>query len=87
LVEGLEAEFQREFVAAQVDADHDRVLLLGGDDRKPHPAIHDTLEELARLVDSWGEVLHSTRRTHPQTVVGEGKVQEIALTAQTLGAI
>ena len=25
-------------------------------------------------------------RTHPQTLVGEGKVQEIALSAQTLGA-
>ncbi len=92
LVEGLEAEFEREFVAAQVDADHDRVLLVGVMTEKTTPQqFHDTLEELARLVDTaGGEVLQTVQqkrsRTHPQTVVGEGKVQEIALTAQTLGA-
>jgi GTP-binding protein HflX len=51
----------------------------------------DGLEELARLVDTaGGQVLDTLRqkrpRPHPQTVVGEGKVQEIALAAQTLGA-
>ena len=50
----------------------------------------DTLVELARLVDTaGGDVLQTIQqkrsRIHPQTVVGEGKVQEIALTAQTLG--
>ena len=92
LVEGLEAEFQREFVAAQVDADHDRVLLVGVMTAQTTPQqFQDTLEELSRLVDTaGGEVLQTVQqkrsRTHPQTVVGEGKVQEIALTAQTLGA-
>ncbi len=92
LVEGLEAEFRREFVAQQVDADHDRVLLVGvmTHDIKPQQ-FQDTLEELVRLVDTaGGEVVHTLRQkrshTHPQTVVGEGKVQEIALSAQTLGA-
>ena len=92
LVEGLEAEFRREFIAQQVDADHDRVLLVGvmTDNRTPQQ-FQDMLEELARLVDTaGGEVLQTVRqkrsRTHPQTVVGEGKVQEIALSAQTLGA-
>lgn len=91
LVEGLEAEFGREFVAQQVDADHDRVLLVGvmTDNTTPQQ-FKDTLEELARLVETaGGQVLQTLRqkrsRTHPQTVVGEGKVQEIALTAQTLG--
>lgn len=91
LVEGLEAEFGREFVAQQVDADQDRVLLVGviTDNTTPQQ-FQDTLEELARLVDTaGGQVLQTVRqkrsRPHPQTVVGEGKVQEIALTAQTLG--
>lgn len=92
LVEGLEAEFQREFVAQQVDADHDRVLLVGmmTEDITPQQ-FQDTLEELARLVETaGGEVLQTVRqkrsKPHPQTLVGEGKVQEIALTAQTVGA-
>ncbi|BAY11850.1 GTP-binding protein HSR1-related protein [Calothrix sp. NIES-2098] len=92
LVENLEAEFQREFVAQQVDIDHDRVLIVGvmTDEMTPL-AFHDTLAELARLVDTaGGDVLQTVQqkrsRIHPQTVVGEGKVQEVALTAQTLGA-
>lgn len=44
-----------------------------------------------RLVDTaGGQVLQTLRQKrshpHPQTVVGEGKVQEIALVAQTIGA-
>lgn len=91
LVEGLEAEFRREFIAQQVDADHDRVLLVGVVTERTTPQqFQDTLEELARLVETaGGEVLQTVRQKrahlHPQTVVGEGKVQEIALTAQTLG--
>ena len=51
----------------------------------------DTLEELARLVETaGGEVLQTMQqkrsRPHPRTVVGEGKLQEIALSAQTVGA-
>ncbi|WP_099067315.1 GTPase HflX [Nostoc linckia] len=91
LVENLEAEFQREFVAQEVDADHDRVLIVGlmTDEMTPQQ-FQDTLAELARLVDTaGGDVLQTIQqkrsRIHPQTVVGEGKVQEIALTAQTLG--
>jgi GTPase len=92
LVENLEAEFQREFVAQQVDTDHDRVLIVGVmTDEKTLLQFHDTLAELARLVDTaGGDVLQTVQqkrsRIHPQTVVGEGKVQEVALTAQTLGA-
>ncbi|MDF5709310.1 MAG: GTPase HflX [Nostoc sp. S4] len=91
LVENLEAEFQREFIAQEVDADHDRVLIVGlmTDEMTPLQ-FQDTLAELARLVDTaGGDVLQTIQqkrsRIHPQTVVGEGKVQEIALTAQTLG--
>ncbi|MHC5671670.1 GTPase HflX [Nostoc sp.] len=91
LVENLEAEFQREFVAQEVDADHDRVLIVGLMTSEITPLqFQDTLVELARLVDTaGGDVLQTIQqkrsRIHPQTVVGEGKVQEIALTAQTLG--
>jgi len=92
LVEGLEAEFRREFVARQVDADRDRVLLVGVmTDNITSMQFQDTLEELARLVETaGGEVLQTMQqkrsRPHPQTVVGEGKLQEIALSAQTVGA-
>ncbi|MDZ7992008.1 MAG: GTPase HflX [Nostoc sp. EfeVER01] len=91
LVENLEAEFQREFIAQEVDADHDRVLIVGLMTSEMTPLqFQDTLMELARLVDTaGGDVLQTIQqkrsRVHPQTVVGEGKVQEIALTAQTLG--
>ncbi|MEH2240751.1 GTPase HflX [Nostoc sp.] len=91
LVENLEAEFQREFIAQEVDADHDRVLIVGVMTSEITPLqFQDTLVELARLVDTaGGDVLQTIQqkrsRVHPQTVVGEGKVQEIALTAQTLG--
>ncbi|MEH2372104.1 GTPase HflX [Nostoc sp.] len=91
LVENLEAEFQREFIAQEVDADHDRVLIVGLMTSEITPLqFKDTLVELARLVDTaGGDVLQTIQqkrsRIHPQTVVGEGKVQEIALTAQTLG--
>ncbi|AFZ26350.1 GTP-binding protein HflX [Cylindrospermum stagnale PCC 7417] len=92
LVEGLEEEFRREFIAQEVDADHERVLLIGVlTDGKTAQQFQDSLSELARLVDTaGGDVLQTVQqkrsRLHPQTVVGEGKVQEIALTAQTLGA-
>ncbi|MEH2309527.1 GTPase HflX [Nostoc sp.] len=91
LVENLEAEFQREFIAQEVHADHDRVLIVGLMTSETTPLqFQDTLVELARLVDTaGGDVLQTIQqkrsRIHPQTVVGEGKVQEIALTAQTLG--
>jgi GTP-binding protein HflX len=92
LVEGLEEEFRREFVAQEVDTDHDRVVIVGiMTDDLSSQQFQDTVAELARLVDTaGGEVLQTLwqkrSRIHPQTVVGEGKVQEIALTAQTLGA-
>ncbi len=92
LVEGLEAEFQREFVARQVDQDHDRVLIVGlMTDADSPQRFKDGLAELARLVETaGGDVLQTVSqkraRPHPQTVVGAGKVQEIALAAQTSGA-
>jgi GTPase len=70
----------------------DRALLVGlMTQRLSLQRFHDGLEELARLVESAGGVVLETLRQkrshpHPQTVVGEGKVQEIALRAQTLGA-
>jgi len=92
LIENLEAEFQREFVGQQVDLDHDRVLIVGVQtDNLTPQQFQNTLDELARLVNTaGGEVLQTIKqkrpRLHPQTVVGEGKVQEVALAAQTLGA-
>ncbi|HIK28244.1 MAG TPA: GTPase HflX [Oscillatoriaceae cyanobacterium M7585_C2015_266] len=92
LVNGLEAEFEREFVAQQVEADQDRVLVVGlMTDDMTVQQFQDGLAEVARLVETAGGIVLQTlqqRRPspHPQTVVGAGKVQEIALTAQTIGA-
>lgn len=92
LAEGLEEEFRREYVSQQVSPNQDRVLLVGlMTSNLTLQRFRDGLSEVARLVETAGgevlQVLHQRRaRPHPQTVVGEGKVQEIALTAQTIGA-
>lgn len=92
LMEGLEEEFRREYVAQQVDTDHDRVLLVGvlTHDARPQQ-FQNRLLEVGRLIETAGgeviQTLHQRRsHLHPQTVVGAGKVQEIALTVQTIGA-
>ena len=92
LVEGLEEEFEREYVTQQVDSSHQRVLVVGlmtADLSKQE--FEDGLAEVTRLVDTaGGEVLQviTQRRKHPdpQTVIGAGKVEEIAIAVQTLGA-
>jgi GTP-binding protein HflX len=91
-VEAIEAEFEREFVAKQVDVDQDKVLVVGmmTQDMTPQQ-FEDGLLELTSLVGTaGGQVLQTVKqkrsRPHPQTVVGEGKVEEIALSAQTVGA-
>ncbi|MEB3292918.1 MAG: GTPase HflX [Synechococcales bacterium] len=91
-VEELEADFQRQFVAREVEGSGDRALIVGlQTDALSRQRFQDTLDELGRLVETaGGEVLQTLRqkrsRPHPQTVVGEGKVQEIALIAQSIGA-
>ena len=92
LVEGLEAEFQREYVAQEVDQNKDRVIIIGlKTDRDSEQQFADGLVELERLIDTaGGEVVQTITqnrpRPHPQTVIGTGKVQEVALKVQTLGA-
>ena len=92
LVEGLEAEFEREYVAQEVEEGHDRVIIVGlHTDKISDREFDESLAELARLVDTAGGVVLQTisqkrSRPHPQTVVGAGKVQEIALKIQTTGA-
>jgi GTPase len=88
LVTGLEDEFRREFVAQVVEDDQERVILVGlvTNDRKQTDL--DPLVELRQLVESAGGVVldaisQKRDRPHPQTVLGEGKIQEIALIAQT----
>ncbi len=92
LIDNIEQEYSREFSGNEAAAQADRVVIVGlkttaiGDLR-----FQDGLDELTRLVETaGGEVLQIIRqkrtRPHPQTVVGEGKVQEIALAAQKVGA-
>jgi GTPase len=91
LVENLEAEFAREYVGEAVDRNKDRVSIVGlHTDGQSQQQFEDGLAELARLVDTAGGVVLQTiqqkRSTpHPQTVVGTGKVEEIALKVQTIG--
>lgn len=92
LTNALEEEFRRVFIAQQVDTDHDRVIVVGlmtGSLNKEQ--FQYSLMEVQRLVETAGgevvDTLHQKRdRPHPQTVLGAGKVQEVALAAQTLGA-
>ncbi|MGP1387924.1 MAG: GTPase HflX [Thainema sp.] len=92
LAEGLEEEFRREYVAQHVDPDQDQVLIVGLMTQDlTLQRFQDLIAELERLVESAsaevvGVVSQSRSRPHPQTVVGAGKVQEIALAAQTKGA-
>ncbi|MGK7941977.1 MAG: GTPase HflX [Crocosphaera sp.] len=92
LVEGLEAEFRREYVAQQVEGDHERVMIVGLQTAKMSDrTFAEELAEVQRLVETAGgetvETMQQKRpHPHPQTVVGTGKVEEIALRVQTLGA-
>jgi GTP-binding protein HflX len=96
LVDEWETEFQESGFAAlqsqQIEPDGDRVLLVGlMSDDLTEQRFHDGLAELARLVKTaGGEVVGTVQqkrsRPHPQTVVGQGKVEEITLQAQTLNA-
>jgi GTPase len=97
LVSGLEDEFRREYTAQVVEDEQDRVILVGviiGSENYRSTHKHtkqnpqELLSELTQLVDSAGGIVLDTiwqkrDRPHPQTVLGEGKVQEIALAAQT----
>jgi len=96
LVDELETEFQDAgFETSQfheVESGRERVLLVGlmTEDVSPQ-RFQDGLDELARLVESAGgevlEIVQQKRsRPHPQTVVGQGKVEEIALRAHKHGA-
>jgi GTPase len=92
LVVGLESEFRREFSSQAVADDRDRVILVGLiTNSRLQQDPKESLQELSQLVESaGGQVLDSIwqkrDRPHPQTVMGEGKIQEIALSAQTQGA-
>lgn len=92
LVQSLEAEFQRESRTRAVDHDQDQVVLVGTQTQDVSPdRFEENLKELQRLVESaGGQVLDIIRqrrpRPHPQTVIGEGKVEEVSLMVQTLGA-
>ncbi|MFS8867220.1 GTPase HflX [Synechococcus sp. H65.1] len=92
LVAELEDGFRRQASAHQVDPQQERAILVGL--QKPgqsYEDLMDALAELGRLVESaGGQVLHTLwqRREGPDsaTVIGSGKVQELALLVQDLGA-
>ena len=92
LVEGLEEEFERNFAGRSTDDNIDRVVLVGlMAQKEKSDTMPFALVELGQLVESaGGKVLDALwqkrERPHPQTVLGEGKVLELAIVAQTKGA-
>jgi GTP-binding protein HflX len=88
-------EWEREFKEAGfetsqfqvIETEEDRVLLIGlMTEDMSSQQFQDSLDELTRLVESaGGEVVETVQqkrsRPHPQTVVGQGKVEEITLRA------
>ncbi len=92
LVQSLEAEFRRQYRARQVENPGDRTILVGLQDREQtHEDLIERLTELARLVETaGGQVLHTLwqRRdgASSKSVIGSGKVQELALLVQDLGS-
>lgn len=92
LVAELEDGFRRQLTARQVDLDQDRAILVGlQESGQSYEDLMDGLAELSRLVESVGrQVLQALwqRREGPNsaTVIGSGKVQELALLVQDLGA-
>lgn len=92
-----ETEFQEAgyetFLSTDIVSDRDKVLLVGlmTYDLSPQQ-FDDGIEELMRLVESAGgevlDVLVTQKRSHPhpQTVVGHGKVEEIAEVAHRMKA-
>jgi GTPase len=92
LVDGIESEYARDVANQNVADDTDRVILVGvKTDAVTTQRFTDGLEEIIKLVETaGGEVLDTIQqkrsKPHPQTVVGEGKIQEIALAAQKIGA-
>ncbi|QUY45023.1 GTPase HflX [Acaryochloris sp. 'Moss Beach'] len=93
LVEALESEFGRSLPTGSSDssATSEQVLMVGVTPQNiSQQEMKANLAEVALLVESAGgvvvETIHQKRsHPHPQTVVGAGKVKEIALRAQTLG--
>jgi GTPase len=99
LVSNLEDEFRQAespaattMVKGKAAAGIDRVVMVGlMTQTMSMEQFNDGLAELKLLVESAGgqvleEICQKRSQPHPQTVVGEGKVAEIALKAQTLGA-
>lgn len=88
----LEDEFSHSVVARVVDSNCERILLIDFfATRTSREAIQEELDELEQLVTSaGGEVLKIfwQRRDQPDTatLIGSGKVEEIALSTQELGA-
>lgn len=92
LVEALESEFGRSLnTRSSGTSEAEQVLMVGVIPQTiSQGEMKANLAEVALLVESAGgvvvETIHQKRsHPHPQTVVGAGKVKEIALRAQTLG--
>ncbi|HIK37868.1 MAG: GTPase HflX [Geminocystis sp.] len=91
LVGNLESEFEREYTSQETSPEQERVLLVGvhTSDISEQQFQYNMLE-LARLVDTAGgkvvaQITQKRPKPDSQTVVGAGKVAEIALKVQSLG--
>ncbi len=89
LIEALEGEFVRARPLQEVDADHDRALLISVSTGSRVEA-EDSMAELAELARSagvvvLGEVIQRRKQMHPRFILGRGKLMEIMLTSLRLG--
>lgn len=90
LIQALEDEFARSQGGRRVDDGRDRALLISVSSR-PRWQIEESLVELADLAESAGvEVLDSisqrVKRVHPNSLMGRGKLTQVAIQALQLGA-
>ncbi|WP_051382825.1 GTPase HflX [Gloeobacter kilaueensis] len=91
-LEDLEDEFRRTATARAVESDRERVLLVDFfSTRTSQRAMEEELSELVQLVTSAGgevlKVFYQRRaQPDPSTLIGQGKLEEVALSVQDLGA-
>lgn len=92
MIGALEQEFRMRAPSFPVAEGEERAILVGliGEDADAW-SVEDDLDELAQLARTagatiCGRITQSRPHPHPKYFLGSGKVQEVALTAQELGA-
>ena len=90
LISSLEEEFSRSIGPALVEGERERAILVGvySRDRAAAEASMAELSELARTagVEVCDRVLHRQDKVNPKSLIGKGKLRELAVRSMGLGA-